>query len=346
MLARSTMKVLYVLVSSESDYYYEQALLSVLSLKNVMPTSQISMLVDDVTDKNLVGNRSKIKEYIDEYKVVDLDESMSPMIRSRFLKTSMRNLIDGDFLYVDVDTVWAEPYDETDFTDDIMGVPDAHCELGEHPCKELILDTLDKLNYNTNVLWYINGGVMFIRDNSYTRGFFARWHDFWLETCKKDVFIDQPSLNQVNYACNLAIKLLPDSYNSQIGRSIGKLAKARIIHYFSSWENDKKFRPSYKFLQKDFLKKVRTNYLDKEVVYYLENPKEAFDSNTFIIGDEMAMFWQSKTWNDLVLLQQSNKSEDVRLYKILIKMLKYVPKAYYKIIPYLYPFYRCFKKEK
>ena len=92
------LKFLYILTSNEKDIYYEQTLVSVLSLRHYNPQAFITLLVDDKTDKNLVGFRSEIKNLIDEYKVVPFDDRLSNMVRSRFLKTNMRNLIEGDFL--------------------------------------------------------------------------------------------------------------------------------------------------------------------------------------------------------------------------------------------------------
>ena len=41
------MKIVYVLVCSEKDFYYEQALVSILSLRHVMPQAYIALLIDD-----------------------------------------------------------------------------------------------------------------------------------------------------------------------------------------------------------------------------------------------------------------------------------------------------------
>lgn len=338
------MKVLYVLVSDDHDFYYEQAVASIISLKHVKPEASISLLVDDKTDKNLVGTRVSIKQFIDEYNVVELDSQMSPMIRSRYLKTSMREYVGGDFLYVDVDTVWAEPYDESDFIKDIMAVPDGHVELKEHSCKDFIYDQIEKASFSPPVKWYVNSGVLFVRDTQYTRHFFAKWHENWKKSCLNAVCIDQPALNQVNSDLGNVISLLPDCYNSQIGRCIKTLASAKIIHYFSSWESIASFKPSYKFLKKDFLLKVRSNPYDEDCLNSIYHPKEAFDDITFIVNKEMTQFWESKLCADLLRLEQSENSADVRLFKILRWCTINIPKWYYRIIPYLYPLYRVFKR--
>lgn len=338
------MKVLYVLVSNDHDFYYEQAVVSIISLKRVKSDAFVSLLVDDVTDKNLVGNRELIKRYVDEYKVVNLEPQMSPMIRSRYLKTTMREHIVGDFLYVDVDTVWAEPYDESDFIKDLMAVPDGHVELKEHSCKDFIYDQIKNASFLPPVRWYINSGVIFVRDSQYTRQFFSKWHEYWEKSCLNKVYVDQPALNQTDGELGNVISLLPDSYNSQIGRCIKTLASAKIIHYFSSWDSIASFKPSYKFLKKDFLLKIRKNPYDEDCLKWIYHPKEAFDDVTFIVNKEMTQFWESKLCVELLNVALSDKSEDKRLFRILCALLEMTKKWYYRIIPYLYPFYRIFKR--
>ncbi|MCR5766190.1 MAG: hypothetical protein K6G09_09485 [Treponema sp.] len=60
-------------------------------------------MTDDKTAATLTGPRAVLKDAVDELKVLTLDEKFTPMLRSRYLKTVMRNVIDGDFLYMDSD---------------------------------------------------------------------------------------------------------------------------------------------------------------------------------------------------------------------------------------------------
>ena len=158
------MKILYILVSSESDFYYEQALISIMSVKYQMPNCSISLLTERETDNSLKGSRNLINEYLAEKIVIDLDSSLSPMQKSRWLKTSMRDLVKGDFLYVDVDTVFAGPVNETLFTDDVMGGADGNCLLENHPAKWFIEDNLNKLQFKSCLKYHINSGVLYFKE--------------------------------------------------------------------------------------------------------------------------------------------------------------------------------------
>ena len=122
-------KFLYILVSNEKDIYYEQTLVSVISLRHYNPDAFVSLLVDDKTDKSLVGFRAGIKDLVNEYKVIMFDEKIGGLARSRLLKTNMRNLLEGDFLYLDGDTAFVDKLEvEVDDSCDVGGIPDLHSQ--------------------------------------------------------------------------------------------------------------------------------------------------------------------------------------------------------------------------
>ena len=93
------MKFLYILTSGNEDLYYEQIYLSITSLLLYNPEAFIVLLTDDITVRSLTGPRSKILELVKECKVISLPTEQSKKVRSRLLKTNMRNLIEGKFLY-------------------------------------------------------------------------------------------------------------------------------------------------------------------------------------------------------------------------------------------------------
>lgn len=52
------MKYVYVLTSSENDFYYEQFFLSITSMRLYNPNAEIIVLIDEKTKKGLIGKRS------------------------------------------------------------------------------------------------------------------------------------------------------------------------------------------------------------------------------------------------------------------------------------------------
>ena len=335
------MKILYVLVSSASDYYYEQALISMISAKHHMPGCVISLLTDSETYGYLKESCNLINEYVSETNVIDLDNSLTPLQKSRWLKTSMRSLVNGDFLYVDVDTVFAAPINELLFTNDVMGVPDGNMPMNDHPMKDFIIKNLKKIQFENSLDYHINSGVLYFKDTSAAHAFAENWHKRWQESRKKGVFIDQPALHQAIIDSGKILKLLPDYMNAQFGRNINTLANAVILHYYQSWTNDSVYIPAYKFLQEDWLKKFRDNPKSKIFQKYIYNPKEAFDSNTFILGKKFNSFWNTRLLQHLMDLWNSTNRADKRLFGIYENIIFIVRAIYYRLIKIAHPFYKA-----
>jgi lipopolysaccharide biosynthesis glycosyltransferase len=120
-------KIVYIVVSNDSDIYLEQSLLSMYSLRIHNPDTEIILIVDDLTDATIKGQRSNILKYITSKVVVDINEKYNSLQRSRILKTSMRKYVEGSFLYIDNDTIITSSLVEIDnFSYDIGAVKELH----------------------------------------------------------------------------------------------------------------------------------------------------------------------------------------------------------------------------
>lgn len=283
------MKYLYVLVSSKNGFYCEQTLVSMASLKNVQPDAFVTLLVDCLTDKGFISELERIKKYVNEYIVVPVEESVPAIARSRYIKTSMRKYVKGDFLYVDADTVWNAPVVETDFTHNVMGVLDGHCLLAEHPLKKGIEEDFKKVNYNPDVDKYVNGGVLFSKDSEVSKNFFDLWHEKWRETSASGCFIDMPSLNYAIKQIGNSFALLPDTYNVQISRSWEYFPHAKLIHFFTGWQNDC-FESPYLFQKNSFWEEVRQKGISDSVSVAINNPLMSFEKTLGVYGQDEQKF--------------------------------------------------------
>ena len=311
------MKLLYILVSNCNDYYYEQAFLSILSVKYQMPEMQISMLVDDDTKDSLVGPRKKIFEFVDELKVVKFEKSVNPIVRSRELKTTMREKITGDFLYVDVDTLWVAPIEEKDFSSDIMGVPDGHVEFSDFVGKKFHCEKMKSLNLDFFEKFYINGGVLFVRDTPVAHQFMQEWNRYWQYCCERGSFTDQQSLNYVNSKMGGVIQLMPHSYNVQIVFSVRYLLNAKVIHYFATNLQSDERKLLFDLQKKSFwddLKKSE-NYLDK-MKNIVRNPNAFFSPQMVSVDIERERI-ENMSYGLLCTIIDSNKTRA----KVLLRML-------------------------
>ena len=120
--SKMTTKLVYVLTCAPEKHYIEQALIAVFSARYWNPNAHIVLLVDDLTDQLFVGKRAQILDFLTEKIVVPFeDATLSPMYRSRWIKTSVRQLVKGDFMFVDCDTVVCKSLSDIDTFD---------CEVG------------------------------------------------------------------------------------------------------------------------------------------------------------------------------------------------------------------------
>ena len=99
-------KLLYILVSTPADVYLEQAYVSAASARRHNPEACLTLLTDMATESTL-GSRgpqdAAFRALFDEVVVAQLDATLTPMQRSRLLKTGMRDYVKGDFLFIDAD---------------------------------------------------------------------------------------------------------------------------------------------------------------------------------------------------------------------------------------------------
>lgn len=268
------MRILYILVSGYQDLFYEQFIISATSARLVMPKVQIEVLTDDISLKSFCGKRAKIFEISNKVHSKILPQNMEAKERSRWLKTSMRNIVDGDFLYIDCDTIICKKLDEFKLAEyDIGAVLDGHELIGtnyyskDYEMRAKICGF--HAGYNNT---HYNGGVIWCKDNARTRDFFKLWHKLWRETCKKKWIIDQISLNEANWRYNGIITEISGIWNCQLEYGMKFFHDALILHYLNfNGSNSKSF---YKLANKDVLIKIRDNdSIPDTIMQIINNPK-------------------------------------------------------------------------
>lgn len=288
-------RLVYVLVSSEKDFYLEQALLSIYSARMHNSNASILLVVDENTANSIKGNRASIREYITEIISVELPQGLSNMQKSRYLKTKLRDLVDGDFLYIDTDTIIADSLSEIDeWTFDIGGVPDTHLPIHDHLCREEIQRIAKIIGWDIpeNDI-YVNGGLLYVRDTPLTHRLYQKWHSLWKEYSEKyNLYIDMPPLAKANELCGYPIKELSGIYNCQIiENGIRFLCDAKIIHYFAS--NIGRYDCPYVFRDPQIYKTVRELGITDEIKELLNKPKSAFIPKCTIIGGNQSDIYRT-----------------------------------------------------
>lgn len=296
-------KYLFVLTSSPKDFFCEQTLVAIASLRVHNPKAFVTLLTDDRTAETLTGKRSVLKEAVDELKVLPLDEKLSPMQRSRYLKTVMRNEVDGDFLYMDSDIAVVGNLDiPEEWRGGIYAVLDFHTNLHKAINRKKVLNAAKMLGFSPILNDELfNGGVMFASDTPEVRAFFKKWHELWKYSVSKNYPYDMAALAEADFSFGYKIRKMPGEWNCQLAYGKRFLPDAKILHFFGSRIIDPCGRPVPdsmdaflpKILRKNFytdLKNVKASVSDGQVLFdeyhdaVIRNAKEAFLFQTKKLG--------------------------------------------------------------
>lgn len=256
-------KIVYALTCNETGTYIEQALMSVYSARYHNPDAEIILLIDDVTDKMLIGARAQINEYVTQKIVVPFDKDKSALYRSRWLKTSCRRLVRGPLLYIDSDTIIQRSLAELDAIEgDMVMVYDEHLTVKDYTqvMLDVTLENCSKLGFDASKeVYYYNGGVILVKDNEVGNELFSRWHEEWKRGVEEaQYFGDEPSLMKMNHEMGYVIMRLPDEWNCQVFMNPLFMPEAYVLHYWCLKNQ------SYMY-EKPFLHYVREHGIDDYV---------------------------------------------------------------------------------
>jgi hypothetical protein len=229
-------KVVYVLCCSGQDTYYEEFLLSYKSLVLHNPGIKVEVIMDPDSYEYVLGKRERLLDDVTMSRVPVPDQDKGGVWKSRYLKTNLRSIVKGDFLYMDTDTLIARPLSDIDDIEaDVAAVINGNGQAG-------FVSVIDRYYVNLAGLDeirgpYFNGGVFLSRDTEVSHAFFRAWHARWLRQVNGGgPCIDQPALFKTNLEAGRIIRELPGEWNVQTAwdESACIFSKARIIHYYAS----------------------------------------------------------------------------------------------------------------
>ena len=296
-------KILYVLVSNNNDIFWEQTFVSITSLRRTNQHVSVSVLMDNVTHDSLVDVRGRLKNMIDEIIIVDLPIKYTNKEKSRILKTNMRNYVDGDFLFIDSDTIVLSDLSDIDnVTYNISAVYERNRnsteDFGRASYEEALIRFDCKLSASDE---YFNSGVMLVKDNMKTRQFFSEWHNMWVKGKEIGIMFDQPSLGVINQKYNNFIKPLDGGWNCQGRFCLNYIYTAKIFHYLY----DSSF--SFPLMSKElFLDLKQTGELSIQLNDIIENPFYYISPNNEILTGADVKRFHSRMYSFIRILDEKS----------------------------------------
>ena len=313
-------QIVYVLVSSEQDVFLEELWVSVFSLRRFHPDVTVNVVADEQTGERIKNNKG-LSSLITNVIVSKTPENYTSKERSRELKTTIRELMKGDFLYIDTDTVICKPLDGIDECRyDVAGVPDSNAWCKDHAFADGMKASVKSI-FASDISSYeylINGGVIYAKDNAIAHELFQRWNKNWHYSCfEKGNSQDQPALWQSDYEMGGIMKCLPDIYNCQVAMSLQFFADAAIVHFLHmGFIPDQSYSPYLGLkIYRDLKKEGKITPDIKEQII---NCKSSFQPMTMPVGRDQLLFLFNDAGKTLVQIYKDGGAASWLMQKVAV----------------------------
>jgi hypothetical protein len=236
-------RVVYAVTSSGRDLFSAMTRVSIASLRISNPFVKVAVACDDVSAAALKRSCDPLLNEVDDFIICDTPEGDAGY-RNRHVKTRLRQLIEGPFLFLDSDTLVRGDLStifslNTDFAAAPNHSSDDFREQAFDPITKKLMtsnsETLRSLRWQVGDRVYVNGGVLFFNDTPNSYRISDAWHRKWLQSVEKfGVHQDQLALNAAVFESRPRVEVLPHKFNTQV-KSAPQVARDAIIwHYYAS----------------------------------------------------------------------------------------------------------------
>ncbi len=227
--------VVYALTSEGGDPYAAMTRLSLASLRLSNPGVRAVLACDELSHAALRQARDRVLDEADAV-VTWATPSGDAQLRSRYLKTTLRQNLAGAFLYLDADTLVRKRLDEVfALATDVAAAPNHSSDDLARQLWTSDTEMLAALGWATSPKHYFNAGIVFLNDTSGARTLAERWHQNWSEACVRlGRSRDQPAFNAALLTVSPQFTVLPHRFNAQFRANPAAAQDAAIWHYYGS----------------------------------------------------------------------------------------------------------------
>lgn len=231
---------LYILVWRPGEDYADITQLSMSFLREIHPEAEILLLTEPETVSALQDAEHPLLSLTDRLIMSDVPHNESS-IRSWYLKSRMRHLVKGDFIFLDADTIIRKPINELFQLDAPIAMAENHSlRFPENFPK------LEQVVYERNG-WslpanghYLNSGVICWKDNEDAHRLSNLWAQLWDKSVLNGYGYDQTALNVAIEQSGVSFHVLDDRYNAQIRANQSAGVDASVWHFY---ETDRRWFP-------------------------------------------------------------------------------------------------------
>jgi FkbM family methyltransferase len=225
----------YILSSEGDDGYFDMTLISIALLRQVHNHDRIILVLDDITSKNIGERAGAVRDLVDRVITVKADLPTAAL-RSRYLKTLLRTFVEGEFVFLDADTLVIDRCDEIFNRGAPLAAADDLNSTFPFPHTPLWIEPIyAHFGWQYPLSHYFNTGVVYWADSPDTRQLAQVWHDRWSSVAAVfGKYQDQPAFNSSVRDCGINVEVLPTIYNAMVEAHPRFVRGAKILHYFSS----------------------------------------------------------------------------------------------------------------
>jgi hypothetical protein len=231
--------ICFVLAAKELGLYTDMAAVAALAVRRLHRQARIVLVTDEPTAHAIDHGNHALARIVTEI-VVQPTGTDIPGVSSRYLRTVLRQLVKGDYLYLDTDAIAVRPLDRGWPGAMDLAVARDRNQSGITPLALPHIEQLRvKLGWNFRMDRYLNAGVLFVRDTPAAHAFYAEWHSRWKQALSLGIWQDQFSFNSASTAGIARIGILPDRDNWVTHSTAMLRGRARIFHFFASVYGEK-----------------------------------------------------------------------------------------------------------
>lgn len=251
------MKIVYAVTTQGHDVYSAMTRVSVASLRYSNPEVRIVLACDNNSCGMLTSVGDPLLSEVDQV-ISHATPSGEPDYRNRFVKTQLRNVITGPFLFLDSDTLVRGDLAPISKAVQQCDVALAYNRSFSTIDRQLVwaedIEHLRAMNWEVSATQYMNGGAIFYNDTTQAHNFAQCWHKKWLAgVAQLGRTRDQPALNSALHETASRVHVLPTEYNAQFRTNPAVAKDAIVWHYYYSAS-----QPSYTGFERLVHEVVRT----------------------------------------------------------------------------------------
>jgi|GEM_PF-3310533 len=269
------LQIAYVLCTETSDGFHVLAASAALT-RTTVPNCTMVCVIDRKTHKLAKSAGIRLRAWMDKVVVVKTPHR-TPLFKSRYLKTTLRSHLTGDFLYLDIDAVIVDPQVLTRLDCDCLAASQNRDHVDRVGCfpEHIGRRIYQPMGWNYPFLPYANAGVMFCRDNPQCHAIYSRWHELWNEQVTKlKSHLDQAAFNRALWESPGALKLMPPEFNPPVDVGPEFETGAWIYHYYISCYSGIPKAESLLGITSDLIR--RRGKVDPGLLRWMLDQKKAF----------------------------------------------------------------------